>query len=78
MQEEIDKKRVSGGVTRVLHKSRRVYQGVIGHADIAANGPMKADSIFHIASMAKPIMATSGHSTHCSGAIPSRIPFVCP
>ncbi|MFT5131457.1 MAG: CubicO group peptidase (beta-lactamase class C family) [Rhodothermales bacterium] len=59
MAEAIAKKRISGGVTLIMHEGKRVHLGVTGHADIVAEKPMKADSIFWIASMTKPITATA-------------------
>jgi CubicO group peptidase (beta-lactamase class C family) len=59
MREEIGEKRISGGVTLVMHKGRRVHLSATGDADIAGGKAMKTDSIFRIASMTKPITATA-------------------
>ncbi len=50
---------ISGSVTLVARQGRIVHLAAVGHADIAANRPMREDTLFAIASMTKPITATA-------------------
>lgn len=52
-------KEIAGAVTLVATADGVVHLDAIGLADIAANRPMRADTIFWIASMTKPITATA-------------------
>jgi CubicO group peptidase (beta-lactamase class C family) len=51
----IDSQDISGAVTIVVGKDRVLHLGTIGEADLQTHAPMKADSLFWIASMSKPI-----------------------
>lgn len=55
----IDKKEVAGTVTLVATRDKVVHLEAVGHADVANGTPMKADTIFWIASMTKPVTATA-------------------
>ena len=59
MQEFIDKQEIAGAVTLIANRDKVVHLGTVGQADIAANKPMRADTMFWIASMTKPITATA-------------------
>lgn len=59
MNELVAKQRVAGAVTLVLRKGKIVEFDAVGMADIENKRPMQKDSIFWIASMTKPIAATS-------------------
>jgi CubicO group peptidase (beta-lactamase class C family) len=59
MQHFVDTKQTSGAVTLVARRGRVVHLGAVGKADIAADRPMKTDTVFAIASMTKPITAAS-------------------
>ena len=59
MSESVRAKQISGAVTLVARKGRVVYLQPVGHADIEAERPMRAGSLFAIASMTKPITATA-------------------
>ncbi|WP_165072904.1 serine hydrolase domain-containing protein [Paludisphaera rhizosphaerae] len=59
MQPLVEKKEVAGVVTLVATPEGIVHLGATGEADIAAGRSMRPDSIFWIASMTKPITATS-------------------
>lgn len=59
MREFIDKKEVAGTVTLVATRDTVVHLEAVGQADIANGTPMKADTIFWIASMTKPVTATA-------------------
>ena len=50
---------VSGAVTLIATRDRIVQLSAVGMADIENNRPMKPDAIFWIASMTKPVTATS-------------------
>ena len=55
----VQRNEVSGAVAVVVQGSRVVHDDVLGQADREANIPMRADSLFWIASMTKPITATA-------------------
>jgi CubicO group peptidase (beta-lactamase class C family) len=55
----IDDHEVAGAVSLVATKDRIVHLDAQGLADIASKRPMKADTIFWIASMTKPVTAAS-------------------
>ena len=55
----VDNREISGAVTLVATPDRIVHLDAIGRADIAADKPMRPDTIFWIASMTKPITATA-------------------
>ncbi len=59
MRPFVDNHEVSGAVTLVATPERIVHLDAIGKADIAADRPMRTDTIFWIASMTKPITATA-------------------
>jgi CubicO group peptidase (beta-lactamase class C family) len=59
IQKFIDAQEISGAVTVVVDKNKVLALDTIGLADIATNRPMKADSLFWIASMTKPFTAVS-------------------
>ena len=59
MREFVQKKEVAGTVTLVATKHKVVHLESVGQADVAANEPMREDTIFWIASMTKPITATA-------------------
>jgi len=50
---------ISGAVTLVSDREKILHLGATGLADLEENRPMKADDIFWIASMTKPITATA-------------------
>lgn len=57
MQEFVEQGVVSGSVTLVGRKGHVGSLEAVGHADLEEKVPMKADTIFRIASMTKPITA---------------------
>lgn len=59
MQREVDAHEIAGVVTVVATKDKIIHLETTGWADIAAKKPMQPDSLFWIASMTKPITATS-------------------
>ena len=50
---------ISGAVTLVARKGRLAYLEAQGVMDIASKQPMSTDTIFHLASMTKPVAATA-------------------
>ena len=59
MRRAVDEKEVAGTVTLVVSRDKVVALDTVGQADVANNVPMKADTIFWIASMTKPVAATA-------------------
>ena len=59
MKHYVDQKEVAGTVTLVVMRDKVAALDAVGLADAAHNTPMKADTIFWIASMTKPIAATA-------------------
>jgi len=67
MTEFVAEHQISGAVTAVATTSRVVHLSAVGQADVASGRAMKADSIFRIASMTKPITATAMMILHDEG-----------
>src|SRR5437868_8993025 len=59
MEEFVKAGQISGAVTLVATKDRVVHLAAVGKADVASRRPMEPDAIFRVASMTKPITATS-------------------
>jgi CubicO group peptidase (beta-lactamase class C family) len=59
IQSHIDAKDFSGAVTLIARKGKVVHFEAHGMADIEGNKPMKTDTLFRMASMTKPLTATS-------------------
>ncbi|MFN0119720.1 MAG: serine hydrolase domain-containing protein [Blastocatellia bacterium] len=59
MQRYVDKGLVPGVVTLVARRGRVVHFDAIGYRDAENKAPMKADTIFRIASMTKPIASAA-------------------
>lgn len=59
MEEMIAKNEIAGAVTVVVAKDKVLHLEATGLADVAAQKPMKADTVFWIASMTKPVTATA-------------------
>ena len=59
VQAAIDSGEIAGAVTVVVTKDRVVHLDTAGFADLAQKKPMRADTVFYIASMTKPITATA-------------------
>src|SRR5262245_26652580 len=53
----VDRHQTAGTVTLVARKGKVISLEAVGWQDIEAKAPMKADSIFQIASMTKPVTA---------------------
>src|SRR4051812_22625913 len=59
LQPFADRGAIAGAVAVVADKDRLLSVDAVGHADIAGKKQMKADSVFWIASMSKPITAAA-------------------
>jgi CubicO group peptidase (beta-lactamase class C family) len=59
MKSFVEAKEIAGSVTLVADGGKILHLSATGLADVEENQPMKADSIFWIASMTKPITATA-------------------
>lgn len=57
MKSFVDQGRAAGIVTLVAHRGEIVHQGAVGFQDLESKTPMRANTIFQIASMTKPITA---------------------
>ena len=57
MQAFVDAGDLAGAVTVVGRKDGVVHHEAVGRSDLAANDPMKKDTLFRIASMTKPVTA---------------------
>src|SRR5436309_3537929 len=59
IQEMIAKNEIAGAVTVVVAKDKLLHIESTGFANVAAKRPMKADTLFWVASMTKPITGTA-------------------
>jgi CubicO group peptidase (beta-lactamase class C family) len=59
VQRNIDDKRIAGAVTLVMRRGQVAWFKAQGTMDREANKPMRADAIFRICSMTKPITSTA-------------------
>ncbi len=55
----VERKEIPGVVAMAADRSRVIYQGAFGRADIAAARPLRLDALFRIASMTKPVTAVA-------------------
>jgi CubicO group peptidase (beta-lactamase class C family) len=60
IQNQMDKKELSGAVVLVARKGKVAYKKAIGLADIEEKKPMKTDTIFRMCSSSKMISAVAG------------------
>src|SRR5208337_3381523 len=59
LQPLVDNHTIAGAVVLVATRDRTVYLEPVGFRDLATRTPMRADSLFWIASVSKPITATA-------------------
>ena len=59
IDQEVAEKKLPGAVVMVARKGKLVYSHVAGGLNNAAGAPMKADAIFRIYSMTKPLASTA-------------------
>ena len=80
MQSAVDAGEVSGAVTVVVNRHKTLHLETIGLANIAENKPMRANSVFWIASMTKPVtgvailMLQDEGKLHVSDPVANYIP----
>ena len=55
----VDRQLIAGAVTLVAHGGKVLALDAVGYADLATKKPMRADDLFWIASMTKPITGTA-------------------
>ncbi len=58
-QSHVDRHEVAGAITVVAGTDRVLHLSAVGQADIAGKVPMRADALFWIASMTKPVTAAA-------------------
>ncbi|WP_339876501.1 serine hydrolase domain-containing protein [uncultured Algoriphagus sp.] len=59
LQKEIDAGRLAGAVTLIYKNGEQAHQKTLGYSDLDSKAPMKADQIFYIQSMTKPVITTA-------------------
>lgn len=59
LREDVERGRIPGAVVLVARKGRVAYLEAVGFRDKAAGVPMKADDIFRLASMTKPMASVA-------------------
>jgi CubicO group peptidase (beta-lactamase class C family) len=59
MQKFVEENEISGAVTLVAHKGKVIHLGAVGLSNIDSKTAMEPSSLFSIASMTKPIVATA-------------------
>ena len=69
MQEFVDKGEIAGAVTLVSHRRRVVQLAAVGKSDLAGGRALKADDLFWIASMTKPMAAVCMLILHDEGKL---------
>lgn len=74
IQDEIARKRLAGAVTLILRDGKLVHQGVHGFADIENGKPLRADSLFRIASMSKAVTTVAAMMLYEEGRFLLRDP----
>lgn len=74
IQDEIARKRLAGAVTVILRDGKLVHQGVHGFADLENAKPLRADSLFRIASMSKAVTTVAAMMLYEEGRFLLRDP----
>jgi len=59
MKQWVDSGKLAGMVTCVMRNGELAFAEVVGKSDLARNKPMRADTIFRIYSMTKPLTSTA-------------------
>ena len=83
LQEHIDQNRIAGIVVLVLKDGKPIYERALGWSDMEAKRPMKADTIFRIASQTKALdergdpVVDGGRTPHAQHAREPVHPGVC-
>src|SRR5690606_29168292 len=58
-QKEIDEGRLPGVVTLIYKNGEKAHESALGYSSVSSKTPMRADQIFFIQSMTKPIISTA-------------------
>jgi CubicO group peptidase (beta-lactamase class C family) len=58
-QKEIDEGRLPGVVTLIYKNGEKAHESALGYSNVSSKSPMRADQIFFIQSMTKPIISTA-------------------
>jgi CubicO group peptidase (beta-lactamase class C family) len=74
LQEHIDQNRIAGIVALVLKDGKPIYERALGWSDKEANHPMKADTIFRIASQTKALTSVAILSLMEEGRLTPSMP----
>lgn len=74
IQDEIARQRLAGAVTLILRDGQLVHQGVHGFADLETRQPMRADTLFRIASMTKAVTTVAALMLYEEGRFLLRDP----
>ncbi|WP_326543008.1 serine hydrolase [Pseudorhodoferax sp.] len=74
IQDEIARQRLAGAVTVLLRDGKLVHQGVHGLSDIENRQPMRADTLFRIASMSKAVTTIAAMMLYEEGRFLLRDP----
>ena len=67
MKRLVDEKQVAGLVTLLVRHGKVAHLNTVGSLDVSRPGPLRADSIFRIASMTKPVIGVAMMMLHEEG-----------
>lgn len=67
MKRLVDEKQVAGLVTLLARHGKVAHLNAVGSLDVSTPGPLRADSIFRIASMTKPVIGVAMMMLHEEG-----------
>jgi CubicO group peptidase (beta-lactamase class C family) len=67
MKRLVDEKQVAGLVTLLVRHGKVAHLNTVGRLDVSKPGPLRADSIFRIASMTKPVIGVAMMMLHEEG-----------
>jgi CubicO group peptidase (beta-lactamase class C family) len=70
--DEMGRNQIPGAVVAIAREGRLVYYKAIGFQDKASSVPMKADSIFALASMTKPMVVVGALTLYEEGRLPLK------
>lgn len=59
MQRRVDRGEIAGAVTLVARRGHVVHRQAVGYRDLSTGSPMRADSVFRIRSMTKPMITAA-------------------
>jgi CubicO group peptidase (beta-lactamase class C family) len=73
--DEIARERIPGAVVAIAREGRLVYYKTFGYQDKQSSTPMRADSIFQLASMTKPMVVVGALTLLEEGRLPLKSPL---